>query len=174
MNNPAHNPPRQNGVALVRWSKNPGEDPFTKFVLFCLMGLILCLALMIFMPVLRSFGGLVLFMVVFPAIFTVPTLTSRRTFLRGLTKRVNEAIVEVTGSPGDQLSVKDFRRMIRSGERLPLLVSGVSGLHLHVERAPKLAANAPESWRAVFTVVPPEHGTASFDRLVAAAMNARG
>jgi hypothetical protein len=63
--------------------------------------------------------------------------------------------------------------MTKSGEQLPLLVSGLPGLNLHVARASTLERNAPEKWVAVFTVVPPENGTASFDRLVAAAVDAR-
>ena len=89
----------------------------------------------------------------------------------GLTKRVNDAIAEVTNSPGDQLSVKEFQGMVKSGERRPLLVSGVPGLNLHVERMATVDNNAPEKWLAVFTAVPPENGTESFDRLVAAALD---
>jgi len=89
--------------------------------------------------------------------------------MTGLTKRVNDTIAEVTGTSDDLLSVKDFRRMVRSGAPLPLLVSGVPGLNLHVERLAAVGTHAPEKWFAVFTVVPPENGTASFDRLVAAA-----
>jgi hypothetical protein len=92
--------------------------------------------------------------------------------MKGLTKRVNDTLAEVTSSPGDQLSVKQFRHMTKSGEHLPLLVGGLPGLNLHVARASTLERNAPEKWVAVFTVVPPENGTASFDRLVAAAVDA--
>jgi hypothetical protein len=35
-----------------------------------------------------------------------------------------------------------------------------------------LELNGPGRWRAVFTVVPPENGTASFDRLLLAAVEA--
>ena len=70
------------------------------------------------------------------------------------------------------MSVRQFRHMTKTGEQLPLLVSGVPGLNLHVARASTLEKHAPEKWVAVFTVVPPENGTASFDRLVAAAVNA--
>ncbi|HSN36619.1 MAG TPA: hypothetical protein VLT34_09750, partial [Arthrobacter sp.] len=79
-------------------------------------------------------------------------------------------IAEVTDSPGEPLSVRDFRRLIKSGERLPLLVGGVPGLYLQVERLAVGDANTPQKWLALFTVVPPENGAASFDRLVAAAI----
>jgi hypothetical protein len=164
--------PRKDTVALVRWSKKPGENPVFKFILSSIFGLILCLFLMIFLPFLRSFGAMVLFTFFFAALLTVRTVSAQRRFMRGLTKRVNDTLAEVTSSPGDQLSVKQFRHMTKSGERIPLLVSGVPGLNLHVARASTLERNAPEKWVAVFTVVPPENGTASFDRLVAAAVDA--
>jgi uncharacterized protein (DUF58 family) len=144
-----------------------------KFILSSIFGLILCLFLMIFLPFLRSFGAMVLFTFLFAALLTVRTVSAQRRFMKGLTKRVNDTLAEVTSSPGDQLSVKQFRHMTKSGEQLPLLVSGLPGLNLHVARASTLERNAPEKWVAVFTVVPPENGTASFDRLVAAAVDAR-
>ncbi|CAH0252843.1 MULTISPECIES: hypothetical protein [unclassified Arthrobacter] len=164
--------PRKDIVAVVRWSKKPGESPVTKFILSSILGLILCLFLMIFVSILRSFGALVLFTLIFAALLTVRTVTAQRRFLRGLTKRINDTLAEVTSSPGDQLSVRQFRHMTKSGEQLPLLVSGVPGLNLHVARASTLEKHAPEKWVAVFTVIPPENGTASFDRLVAAAIDA--
>jgi hypothetical protein len=164
--------PRKDTVALVRWSKKPGESPVFKFIMSSIFGLILCLFLMIFLPFLRSFGAMVLFTVLFAALLTVRTVSAQRRFMKGLTKRVNDTLAEVTSSPGDQLSVKQFRHMTKNGEHLPLLVSGLPGLNLHVARASTLERNAPEKWVAVFTVVPPENGTASFDRLVAAAVDA--
>lgn len=164
--------PRTNTVALVRWSRKPGESPVIKFVLFSVFGLILSIILMMFIPSLRNFGAVALFTVFFATLLTVPTIKGRRAFMLGLTKRVNDTIAEVTNTPGDQLSVKDFQRMVQSGERRQLLVNGVPGLNLHVERMGPLDNNAPEKWLAVFTVVPPEIGTESFDRLVAAATDA--
>ncbi|MET3921629.1 hypothetical protein [Arthrobacter sp. UYEF20] len=164
--------PRQDTVALVRWSKKPGENPVIKFIMSSIFGLILCLFLMIILPGLRSFGAVVLFTFFFAAILTAPAVSAKRRFMRGLTKRINDTIAEVTSSPGDHLSVKQFRNMAKSGEKLPLLVSGVPGLNLHAARASTLEKNAPEKWVAVFTVIPPDNGTASFDRLLAAATNA--
>lgn len=172
MENSLADPPRQNTVALVRWSRKPGESPAIKFVLFSVCGLILCLVLMMFISGLRNFGAVALFTVFFATLLTVPTIMGRRTFMVGLTKRVNDTIAEVTNTPGDQLSVKEFQRMVKSGERRQLLVGGVPGLTLHVERMGSLDNNAPERWLAVFTVAPPETGTESFDRLVAAAVEA--
>jgi hypothetical protein len=164
--------PRKNTVVLVRWSKQPGEHPVTKFIMSSILGMILCLFLMIFLSGLRSFGAALIFSFCFAAFLTLRAASAQRRFMTGLTRRINITIAEVTNRPGDQLSVKQFRHMAKSGERLPLDVSGVPGLNLHVARASTLEKHAAEKWVAVFTVVPPENGTASFDRLVAAAINA--
>jgi hypothetical protein len=172
MENTPVDPPRKNTVALVRWSRKPGESPVVKFVMFSVFGRILAIILMMFIPGLRSFGAVTLFTVFFAVLLTLPMVKGRRTFMLGLTKRVNDTIAEVANTPGDQLSVKDFQRMVKSGARRPLLVSGVPGLTLHVERMASLDNNAPEKWLAVFTVAPLETGTESFDHLVTAAINA--
>lgn len=172
MDIPLHDQSPKRTVALVRWSKKPGENPLVRFVVSSVFALILCFFLMIFIHGLRTFGAVVLFTVIVSALLTGPTISRQRAFMTGLTKRVNDTIAEVTGTPGDLLSVKEFRRMVKSGERLPLVVGGVPGLNLHVERVASVETNAPEKWFAVFTVVPPEIGTASFDRLVAAASDA--
>ena len=164
--------PRKDAVAVVRWSKKPGESPAGRFFKFSVFGLILCLLLMTILPGFRSFGALALFTAFFATLFTVPAVQRRRDFMRGLTKRVNDTVAEVTNAPGDRLSVKEFERMVKSGEQRPLLVNGVPGLNLHVERIATPEKVVPEKWLAVITVVPPESGTDSFDRLVAAAIDA--
>ena len=167
-NSPAASP-RKNAVALVRWSRKPGESPVVKFVMCSVFGSVLGIVLMMFIPGLRSFGAVALFTAFFAVLLTIPTVKGRRTFMLGLTKRVNDTIAEVANTPGDQLSVKEFHRLVKSGERHALLVNGVPGLNLHVERVASLDSNVHEKWLAVFTVAPPEDGTESFDRLVAAA-----
>lgn len=164
--------PRKEAVAVVRWSKKPGESPASKFTRFSVFGLILGLILMTILPGLRSFGALMLFTACFATLFTVPAVQRRRDFMRGLTKRVNDTIAEVTDTPGDRLSVKEFELMVKRGEQRPLLVNGVPGLNLHVERIATPEKVVPGKWLAVITVVPPESGTDSFDRLVAAAIDA--
>ena len=173
MENAGHGQQRRNTVTLVRWSKKPGEDPLIKFVLFSILGLILCLISMIFMPGLRNLGAVALFTIILPAILTIPVLSSERSFMQGLTRTVNDTIAEVAGTPNCQLSVRRFRQLVKSGEQVSLLVNGVPGLNLHVERALTLQKEAAQKWLAVLTVVPPENGTASFDRLLAAAIDAR-
>jgi hypothetical protein len=170
MDNSVHGQRGNNALTLVRWSKKPGQDPVVRFVVFSIVGFVLGLILMTILPGLRSFGALTSFTAVFAALLTAPAVSSRRRLTQGLTKRVNDTIVEVTSTPDSQLSVKQFRHLVRSGGQLALPVSGVPGLNLHVERAPTLQKNTPEKWAAIVTVIPPENGTASFDRLVAAAL----
>lgn len=170
MNNLALNQPGKGTVTLVRWKKKP--DPIIRFILLSILGLFLGLVLMMFMPFLQSFGAIALFTLMFAAILTAPAVSDERSFMRGLTKRVNDTIVEVTGTFGDQLSVRQFRQLVKSGEHVPLLVNGVPGLNLHVERASILELSGPGRWRAVVTVIPPENGTDSFDRLLSATIAA--
>lgn len=172
MDNPLAGEPGANTVALVRWSRKPGEGPGIRFAVFSVLGLVLCLVLMMFLPGLRSFGAVVMFTVCFAALLTAPTVSGRRRFMEGLTERVNNTLAEVTDNPGDRLSVREFRRMVKTGERRSLLVSGVSGLTLHVERVAAPERDGVLRWVAVFTVAAPENGTESFDRLVAAARGA--
>jgi hypothetical protein len=173
MEKAAHGQPGRNTVTLVRWSRKPGEDPLIKLLLFSILGLILCLISMIFMPGLRNFGAVIFFTIILPAILTVPVVSSQRSYLRELTRTVNDTIAELTGTLHGQLSVRQFRHLVKSGEQLPLLVNGVPGLNLQVGRAVTLQKNAPQKWLAVLTVATPENGTASFDRLLAAAIDAR-
>ena len=133
MDNPRHDQSRQSTVALVRWSRKPGDNPLVRFVTFSVFALILCLILMIFIHGLRSFGAVALFTVIVAAALTGPSVSRRRAFTTGLTTRVNDTIAEVTGAPGDQLSVKEFRRLIKSG-RVPVLRLG------RILRIPTVAA----------------------------------
>jgi hypothetical protein len=167
---PVHEQRGKNAITVVRWSKQPGQDPVVRAVLSSVCGLLLCLVLMMFLPGFRSFIAVASFTAIFAVVLTAPTVSGQRRFTQRLTKRVNDAIVEVTSTPGDQLSVKQFRHLVKTGEHVPLPVRGVPGLSLHVQRAPVVEGNAPEKWSAVFTVNPPDSGTDSFDRLVAAAI----
>ena len=72
MDNSRRDQSRQSTVALVRWSKKPGENPPVRFVMSSVFALILCLILMIFIHGLRSFGAVVLFTVIVAAVHDVP------------------------------------------------------------------------------------------------------
>jgi hypothetical protein len=157
-------------VEIVRWVRKPGDKPIIKFVTFTILAVILWLILMIFMPALRSVGPASTFTAVFAAILTIPTVAAQRSLLRGLAKRINDTLTELTGSSDDKISTKQLRKLIKSGEQLPLLINGVPGLRLHVKRVASAKEDGSEKLLAVISVAPVSSGTASFDRLLEAAL----
>jgi hypothetical protein len=157
-------------VTVVRWERRPGDNPLIRFLTFSVLGLILGLILMVFMPGLTSFGAMVLFTAVFAAILTIPTIASQKSFMRGLTQRINDTIREVSSASIDQLSTRQLGQLAKTGQPLPLLVNGVPGLRLQVKRVATVARDAPHKWLAEITVLPPKNGVASFDRLLAAVL----
>ncbi|MDR6686414.1 hypothetical protein J2Y41_001975 [Arthrobacter sp. 1088] len=157
-------------VEIVRWMRKPGDKPIIKFVTFSILAVILWLILMIFMPALRNAVPASIFIAVFAAILTIPTVVAQRNLVRGLAKRINDTLTELTGSPDDKISTKQLRKLIKSGEQLPLLINGVPGLRLHVKRVASAKEDGSEKLLAVITVAPVSSGTASFDRLLEAAL----
>lgn len=155
------------------------------FVGFCVIGLVLCLILMIFVPVLRSSGATTVFTALFAVGLTTLAVASKssaeRAFLRRVTAEVNGTLVGVTGNPNDSLTVEEFRALMENGRRVPLLVNGVPGLDLSVVRDRPAVAREPvvkrvdnevRTTRVVITVTPPDYGISSFDRLLSAAIDA--
>ncbi|MDQ0076816.1 hypothetical protein [Arthrobacter oryzae] len=169
-----------------QWSGRPAQDGGNMFIGFALIGAVLCLILMIFLPGLRSFGALTLFTAVFAIVFTALSIkgkaSAERKFLDGITARVNDIVVGLTGNTSHRLSSQQFRALIENGKPLPLLVNGVPGLELQAigEQPPvparnpvvKRADNVVRTTRVVVTVTPPDYGITSFDRLLAAAAEA--
>ncbi|MEO3941194.1 hypothetical protein V3C41_08955 [Paenarthrobacter nicotinovorans] len=157
-------------VSVVHWESRTGDEPVVKFVIFGVLGVLIGLLLMVFLPAFRSIGAVAVFSVVFAGILTLPVMAARRNFMRGVTVRVNDTIAEVTGNASEALSVKQLHHLARTGEPWPLLVSGVAGLRLQVQRVLAQDEDAPAKWRAVITAVPPRSGVSSFDRLLDAAL----
>lgn len=157
-------------VEIVRWLRKPGDKPIIKFVTFGILAVVLWLILMIFMPALRSVGPASIFTAGFAAILTIPTVAAQRNLLRGLAKRINDTLTELTGSSDDKITTKQLRKLIKSGEQLPLLINGIPGLRLHVKRVASAKEDGSEKLLAVITVAPVSSGTASFDRLLEAAL----
>ncbi|ASN22029.1 hypothetical protein [Arthrobacter sp. YN] len=171
MKDSAQPPCPKDAVTVVHWERKSGDEPVIKFVIFGVLGLLLGLLLMVFSPAFRSIGALALFTVVFAGLLTIPVIAAQRKFIRGIAKRVNDTIDEVTGSSRCGLSVKQLNRIIRSGESWPIAVSGVPGLRLQVQRVLARDEDAPARWRAVITAVHPRNGMSSFDRLLEAALS---
>lgn len=165
-----------------QWSGRPGRDAFSRFIGNGLMGLVVCLLLMIPVPFLRNPGALLLFTVLFAALFTTVSVRTKFStenhFLQELTADVNETILQLTGNPKDRLSAEDFQTLIETGDRVPLTINGLSGIDLRViqkrtqqvqEPAVRTDAKVTTTTRVVLTITPPDYGIESFDRLLAAA-----
>lgn len=171
-----------------QWSGRPAQDGGNLFVGLAVIGAVLCLVLMIFVPGLRSGGAFTLFTAAFAIVFTVVLIrgkaSAERKFLEDLTATVNDIIAGLTGNIAQALSAQQFRALIENGEPLPLLVNGVPGLELSVVReqppvqvrnsAVKRVDNVVRTTRVVITATPPDYGITSFDRLLAAAAVAGG
>lgn len=166
-----------------QWSGRPGQNGLSIFVGSCVIGLVLCLILMIFVPGLRSSGATTVFTALFAVGLTTLAVASKssaeRAFLRRVTADVNGTLVGVTGNPHDSLTVEEFRAVMEYGRRVPLLVNGVPGIDLSIVRDRPSVAREPvvkrvdnevRTTRVVITVTPPDYGVTSFDRLLAAAI----
>ncbi|MFC9351600.1 hypothetical protein [Arthrobacter sp. NPDC057013] len=161
-----------------QWSGRPADGAGAAFGGFSVIGFVICLLLMTFTPALRDVGATMMFVAGFATLFTVLAIvgrkTSERAFLQRLTGTVNEVILELTAGRTSQLSPDGLRSLLVEGGSLPLLVNGVSGLHLKAVRqaSPKPKQNAKPkaevvtTTRIVITATPPDYGIHSFDRLL--------
>jgi hypothetical protein len=171
-----------------QWSGRPAQDGVNMFIGLAVIGAVVCLVLMIFVPGLRSGGAFTLFTAVFAIVFTVLLIAGKasaeRKFLKDLTETANDIIVGLTGNIADRLPAPQFRALIENGKPLRLLVNGVPGLELQAIRdqkpvpvrnpVVKRTENVIRTTRVVITVTPPDYGVTSFDRLLAAAAEADG
>jgi hypothetical protein len=171
-----------------QWSGRPAKDGGSIFVGSAIMGAVLCLVLMIFVPGLRSGGAFTLFTAAFAVLFTVLAVKAKasteRKFLEALTATLNDTIVGLTGNIEHRLSAQQFGALIENGAPLPLPVNGVPGLELQaVREKPPVQARNPAikrvdnvvwTTRIVVTATPPDYGVTSLDRLMAAAVDLGG
>ncbi|MDQ1057414.1 hypothetical protein QFZ23_001315 [Arthrobacter globiformis] len=161
-----------------QWSGRPADGAGSMFGGFSVIGFVLCLLLMTFTPALRDVGATMLFVAAFATAFTILAIlgknSSERAFLQGLTGTVNDVMLELTADRTNQLSPDGLRSLLVEGGSLPLLVSGVSGLHLKAvpQPSPKPQQNAKPktdvvtTTRIVIAATPPDYGIRSFDRLL--------
>ena len=161
-----------------QWTGRPGEAAGAMFGRFSVVGFVVCLILMLFVPALRDVGATMLFVALFATAFTALGIraksSSERAFLRRLTGTVNDVILELTADRTQQLSADGLRSLLLDGGSLPLSVNGVSGLRLLVvpQRSPKAKQNARSkadavtTTRIVIAATPPDYGIRSFDRLL--------
>jgi hypothetical protein len=159
------------------WTGRPDDGAGATFVRFAVVGFVLCLFLMLFVPLLRVVGFTMIIVTFFATICTALSIRAKasreRAVLQRLTATVNEVVLELTADKTKQLSAENFRSLLSGGSR-PLPVNGVSGLHLKVVGgpSPKPKQNAlakPEevtTTHVVLAATPPDYGIGSFDRLL--------
>lgn len=142
---------------------------------------LLCLILMVFVLPLRNPFACI---AVCTTIATVATVRVRKeatnreqAFLADLANRINPTVLQLTGNPRDGLSTDQLRVLIAGGQSLPLLVNGVPGVELRVDKSTMSPAKkdatqktipAVTRTRVLAGVAAPEYGLTSFDRLLAA------
>jgi hypothetical protein len=160
------------------WTGRPADGAGAMFGGFSVIGFVLCLVLMTFTPGLRDVGATMLFVALFASTFTFLGIlgknSSERAFLQRLTGTVNEVVLELTADRTNQLSPDELRSLLVEGGSLPLLVNGVSGLHLMVIPQPspkpkqyaKPKTEVVTTTRIVIAATPPDYGISSFDRLL--------
>lgn len=169
---------------------------FFSSVVFAVLGLVVALILMIFLPDMRSFYAVALFSAAFGMIFGFMLQKSEqarmKNFLADLSSRININLTELCGSELQNITPSQLEKLIHSGQDHPLTVDGIAGLHLMVREdrgistastpASKSATSSvtdshhgeksrPSSkcWHVMIATEVPPYGTESFDRLLDAA-----
>lgn len=170
-----------------QWNGRPAKGGCSMFIGAVIIGYILAVILMIFIPPLRTGSAATAFALIIGIIITWAGIGSgaslQKAFLRNLLDKINDTVVSVTGNPKDQLSVSDLRSLMRGEGTRPLLVNGVPGLELRAIRSEakpamrtvqvkgKPAQYQPEpivTTTIFIEMTAPPLGLTSFDRLLEA------
>ncbi|MGX1162130.1 hypothetical protein FBY31_3815 [Arthrobacter sp. SLBN-100] len=167
-----------------QWDVRGNPKPVNVFAAFG--GKRLWVSLIAFV-ILANLGGLLIALLVlaFIGLFILMTRTAaklspQQQFANDLLADVNDCVVELTGNEDSRISVKNLVALRESGDDMPLPVNGISGLSLRVvtdgprqERVAAISRVADRVWttRVIISASPPDYGTASFDRLLAATLD---
>lgn len=167
----------------AQWDVRGNPKPVNVFAAFG--GKRLWVGLIVFVILVNLVGfplaliGLALMGLVMLMMRTTGRASPQQQFVNDLMADVNDCVVDLTGNKNHRLTVKDLVALRESGEDMPLHVSGVSGLSLRVvsdgpsqERIAAIARVADGVWttRVFVSATAPDYGTASFDRLLKAAL----
>lgn len=117
-----------------QWNGQPGKGGCGMFIGSVILGYILAVILMIFIPPLRDGSAATVFAFIVGIVITWAGIGSgaslQRAFLRDLLAKVNETVLGITGNPNDRLSASDLRSLIERQRSRSLLVNGVPGVEL--------------------------------------------
>lgn len=114
-------------------------------------------------------------------IITSGRLSPQQALVNGLMADVNDTITGLSDAADGALSVKDLGALRDSGRHIPLPVNGVPGLSLCVvsdnphgahTAAVSPAGDTVRTTRVIVSAAAPDYGTAGFDRLVQATLDA--
>lgn len=168
-----------------QWDVRGNPKPVNAFAAFG--GKRLAVGLIAFV-ILANLGGFLIALLVLAVIGFIVLMTRakgklspQQQFANAVLADVNDCVVELTGNEDARLTVKDLVALRESGEDMPLPVNGISGLSLRVlsdgprqERVAAIARVADGAWttRVIVSATAPDYGTASFDRLLAATLDA--
>lgn len=149
-----------------QWTGTPAKDAGHLFLGAGFLTFLVCLFLSIFIEPLRSFFAIVVVCTLAATLITAADIVVKakgdKFFLAGLTARVNDSILEMTGDPHARISAAKLRELIEYGPDLPLSINGVPGVELTVKGA------RLEKKRILAVVIPPDYGLESFDVLLTA------
>jgi hypothetical protein len=168
-----------------QWDGQPGKGGCSMFIGSVILGYILAVILMIFIPPLREGSAATVLALIIGIIITWSgisgTSSKQKAFLRNRLNKINDTVLGITGNPNDRLSTSDLRSLIERQRSRPLLVNGVPGVELRA-----VQSKAPGPTRTVqvkgkpaqyqtepvitttilIEMTAPDLGLASFDRLL--------
>lgn len=154
------------GFVASQWTGQPAKEAGNLFIGAGFLTFLACLLLMIFIEPLRNFAVLVSVCTLVAIVVTVADIVSKvraeKSFLVGLTARVNGSILELTGDPNAQISSGKLQQLIQDNRRaVPLQINGVPGLELKV-----VSGKENEATRILALRTTPDYGLKSFDLLL--------
>lgn len=131
-----------------QWNGRPGTGGCSMFIGSVIIGYILALILMIFIPPLRNGSAATIFAFIVGIIITWAGIGSnaslQKSFLRDRLDKINDTVFGITGDPNDRLSASDLRSLIEKQRSRPLLVNGVPGIELRsIQNTPPAPAPRP-------------------------------
>ncbi|MGY3380896.1 hypothetical protein ACVWYS_002853 [Arthrobacter sp. TE12231] len=155
-----------------QWDGRSNPGPVHILKRFSRKRLLVGLVVFVILLGLGTFGAVILTLGVLGIVFKwlVSGDKPSQKFVNELMEDVNDALIELTGDPNVSLSAKDLRGLHNSGRHVPLPVNGVAGLELRVG-SERLAAEV-RTTRVTVVATAPDYGTASFDRLLQATLDA--
>ncbi|MPY12105.1 hypothetical protein [Arthrobacter bussei] len=162
--------------------------------MFGILGSIVALILMIFLPDMRNPAAVMLFSTAFGLIFGLMFQLAQRTrgkiFLSDVSTKINVILAELGRDESQTITPEQLKELIEADVYFPFTVEGIAGMYLvvreHQDVDPPLqseqtdtgpeepqevvkAHSAHKRWQILIAAEAPQYATESFDRLLDAA-----